>query len=441
MRKALGKGAGLATLVVLTAAHLAQAAGSTERAGVGMGGVQADGGSYQAAVSGTGRYVAFTSDAANLVADDANGQIHDCFVRDRQKATTELISKTIGPRGTRQNCDDVRISRGGQFVAFGSIANNLVTGDANRTYDVFLRDRGHGTTTLVSQGADGLVSQGADGAFGNGPSFLAALSPNARFVAFTSYAANLVATPLAGNQAQLYVRDMKIGRTVLASVSNSGQPADRLVFRAIINLDGRYTAFVTAATNLSSPDRGGDDVFRHDRDTGKTILVSAGLDGAKSNGYSDFPAIADDGQHIAFSSRATNLTAGGTNGKLNAFLWDGVAGTTRRLSVGLGGQEPDGDTKVVGISDHGRYVALISSATNLAPGDTNSAPDVFVLDTVTLAIERVDVSSAGAQADGPVDDYEAAISADGKVVGFISSATNLVPGDTNQSPDVFAHTR
>lgn len=190
---------------------------------------------------------------------------------------------------------------------------------------------------------------------------------------------------------------------------------------------------------------------------GITERVSVATDGTQGNNMSGrrgAPASSSDGRFIAFDSLAWNLVPGDTNGVADAFVHDRQTGTTERVSVATGstqGNAASGSTlsPSVAISTDGRFVAFTSTASNLVPGDTNGTTDVFVRDRQTGTTERVSVSSAGAQANDASTDP--AISGDGTLVAFFSAASNLVPNDTNSCvfpavtfsdghcPDIFVH--
>jgi archaellum component FlaF (FlaF/FlaG flagellin family) len=151
-------------------------------------------------------------------------------------------------------------------------------------------------------------------------------------------------------------------------------------------------------------------------------------------------SISADGRYVAFGSDASNLVPGDTNSKKDVFVRDTLAGTTERVSIAGDGTQGNSVSSRPSISADGRYVAFDSDATNLAPGDdTNGSYDVFVTDRQTDTIERVSVASDGTGADShsmfPV------ISATGRYVAFHSYASNLVPGDTSGTFDVFVHDR
>ena len=212
-----------------------------------------------------------------------------------------------------------------------------------------------------------------------------------------------------------------------------------------ISADGRFVAFVSFATNLVPGDSNGrGDVFVRDRLTQTTERVSVDSAGTEGNSGSDGPSISANGRFVVFWSDATNLVRGDTNGVADVFVRDRLTRTTERVSVDSAGNEGNGASGLhshseYSISADGRFVAFVSSATNLVPGDTNGAADVFVHDRLTRTTERVSVDSAGNEANS--SSFDPVISADGRFVAFSSAATNLVPGDTNEQPDVFVRDR
>jgi hypothetical protein len=159
--------------------------------------------------------------------------------------------------------------------------------------------------------------------------------------------------------------------------------------------------------------------------------------GGQSNNSSFGAAISADGRYVAFASYANNLVPGDTNGTTDVFVHDRVTGATERVSVDPAGNEGDRDAEFPALSGDGRMVSFDSSATTLVANDTNKASDVFVHDRSTGATRRVSVDPAGAQATGPSG--RSWISADGLLVAFLSDATDLVANDTNGSTDVFLH--
>ncbi|MBM4014688.1 MAG: calcium-binding protein [Planctomycetes bacterium] len=224
------------------------------------------------------------------------------------------------------------------------------------------------------------------------------------------------------------------------SVDSAGGEADRASKWSGVSDDGNLVVFDSDATNLVASDTNGvTDIFLRDRLAGTTVRLSVGAGGVEADGESLFPALTPDGRHVAFSSEATNLVAGDTNGVADIFLLDRVAGTLERISVGAAGVEADDDSDRPSISADGRFVSFFSYATNLVPGDGNRVADIFVVDRLAGTIERVSVDSAGNEADD--GSYVNSIAADGVRIAFVSDATNLVAGDTNDARDAFVHDR
>src|SRR5258706_162449 len=177
-----------------------------------------------------------------------------------------------------------------------------------------------------------------------------------------------------------------------------------------------------------------------------TERVSLSSSGAQGNNGADLPSppgavVSADGRYIAFMSPAANLVPGDTNGTWDVFVRDRLSGTTERVSVNSTGAEANGFSGLYGIaiSPDGRYVAFESEASNLVPGDTDHRQGVFGRDRLSGPTERVSVSSNGVQSLGTSS--SSTISADGRYITFTSDATTLVPGDTNGDSDVFFHDR
>jgi len=427
----------LVALTVILAGRSAASSGATTRVSVDSNGNQGDGGSEGPAISADGRYAAFYSSAANLVTGDTNGQ-WDVFVHDRQTGVTQRVSvDSDGNEANGASYHDA-ISADGRNVGFMSGASNLVPGDTNSVADIFVHDRQTGVTQRVSVDSDGSEANGASDA--------PALSADGRFVAFTSDATNLVAGDT-NSVADIFVRDRQTGVTQRVSVDSDGSEANGYsATPPTISADGRFVAFRSQASNLVPDDTNSvADVFVHDRQTGVTQRVSVDSNGNQGNASSGMiytEVISADGRFVAFRSQASNLVAGDTNNASDTFVHDRETAITERVSVNTAGVQANSSSDPAGgaISNDGRYVAFGSYATNLVTGDTNNVLDVFVRDRQVGATTRVSVDSNGNQGDG--GSYNAAaISADGSFVAFKSQATNLVPGDTNSVEDVFVHER
>jgi tricorn protease-like protein len=323
---------------------------------------------------------------------------------------------------------DSSISGTGRYVAFASDASNLVGGDTNDYADVFVRDRKTGSTSRVSLSSAG-VQPNADSEW---PS----ISADGRFVAFESFASNVVAND-DNDYTDVFVRDRETGKTRRVSVTSGGTEGNGQSIWASISADGRFVAFMSQASNLAGGDTNGTwDVFVHDRETAKTRRVSLSTAGDAGNADSDNPSISADGRFVAFRSAASNLVGGDTNATDDVLVRDRQTGTTTRVSVNSDSLQGNGSSSQAWISGSGRFVVYLSFASNLAYGDTNGSGDIFLHDRQTGTTRRISINAGGtiqsnANSDRPI------ISADGRFVSFETDASTLVEGDTNGFLDIF----
>jgi archaellum component FlaF (FlaF/FlaG flagellin family) len=435
----------LVVAVIMTTVGLlpATAGGfTTKRVSVSSGGVEANDSMYNADISADGRFVVFSTNATNLVANDLNANT-DVFVHDRETGRTRLVS--VSPHEHQGNGISgeyaVAISGNGRFVAFESSATNLVPGDTNAHEDIFVRDLHNGTTERVSIRSNG--GQADEASYER-----VDLSRDGRLVAFNSLATNLV--PGDTNAvSDVFVHDRASGRTQRVSVRSNGNEGDDESGRSAvaISADGHVVAFDSTATNLVPQDTNGyQDIFVHDRSTGRTHRVSVRSNGLQGNGdtYAHV-AISATGRFVAFPSDATNLVQGDTNAVRDVFLHDMGTGRTRRVSVAASGEQGDGASgfggtgqpPAVSLSGGGRYVLFASVATNLVGSDTNAVADIFVHDLERGSTRRVSRRSNGNQSNGASEVHGASLTATGRFAAYTSDATNLVSGDTNGYTDVF----
>ena len=399
------------------------------RLSVSSSGSEANDQSTDPSVSSTGRWVAFDSRATNLVPNDTNGRV-DVFVRDRSNGLTERVSLSSGNAsfpGLQGNSSSFQpdISADGQHVAFLSWATNLAGAGGAQT-QVYLRNRLDQSTQRVSV-SSAEVS-------GDNNSFHPSVSANGRYVAFESYATNLVSGDTNGTD-DVFARDTVAGKTVRVSVKSDGTQADLAAEEPSISDDGRFVAFETLSALVASDTNGAVDVYVWDRVTGSTSPVSVTSAGAFVPGQSRSAAISGDGTKVAFWSDASSLVSGDTNAREDVFVRDLSAGTTVRVSLGAGGVQANGGSRAPSMSTDGAKVTFYSHATNLVADDTNGVSDVFVVTPATGAIRRASVTSD--QSNSYSLDSE--ISGNGLVVVFYSNASNLVAGDTNGVSEVFAH--
>jgi hypothetical protein len=348
---------------------------TTRRVSVSSAGTQGNAESFNAAISANGRFVVFVSAASNLVAGDTNG-VTDVFVYNRRARRTTRVS--VGAAGAEANANSSALgtpalSANGRFVAFRSDASNLVAADGNGATDIFIRDRRTRRTTRVSVSSTG--EQGSAG------SWTAALSADGRFVAFDSTARNLVAGDT-NARLDVFVRDRRTRTTRRVSVSSGGAQGNNDSSFPVISANGRFVAFESLASTLApgGPD-GSVDVFVHDRRTRKTTRVSVSSAGAQGNDDSFRAAISADGRFVAFVSAASNLVARDRNGTWDVFVHDRRTRRTTRVSVsstGAQGNKMSSSFSAAALAGNGRSVAFESEASNLVARDRNGSSDVFV---------------------------------------------------------------
>ncbi|WP_052120677.1 beta strand repeat-containing protein [Inquilinus limosus] len=393
-------------------------ASSLTRISVDNGGTSANNIATNATMSADGRYVVFQSTATNLVGGDVNG-FFDVFLRDTVTGTTTLISTATG--GTQGNnvSSLPLITDDGRYVVFTSIATNLVGGDTNAVLDVFMRDTSTGVTTRVSTASDGSQA--------NGASQNIDITGDGRFVSFQSTATNLVGGDSNG-LSDVFVKNLQTGVTARVSVANDGSQGNGTSLVGRLSDDGNRVSFVSTSSNLTANDSNGatTDVFVRDIGTGTTTLVSAALGGGSGNAQSSGATISGNGRYVVFQSDATNLVASDTNGTTDIFLRDLQTNTTTVVSTATDGtQGNDLSTQAV-VSADGRYVVFLSNASNLVQGDTNGVRDIFLKDMLTGNVTRLSVAFDGSQ----LNDLSNTpwISADGHYVTFQSQATNTGVG-------------
>ncbi len=293
-----------------------------------------------------------------------------------------------------------------------------------------------------------IISVSSSGTQGNSDSYEAAISADGRFVAFYSYADNIVPGDTNG-MCDAFVRELATGITELISVSSTGEQGNMDSYAQSISTDGRYVTFTSRALNLV-PDHMvfTDDVFVRDRVAGTTECVSVTSSGEYVGDHSYGGMISADGRYVMFDSIATSLVPDDTNRARDVFVHDRQTGVTKRISVSDTGEQGNSNSYGTGISADGladppiMHVAFWSMASNLVPGDTNECSDVFVCDYVgnVSSMRRVSVSSAGVQGDKG-SESGGWISADGNCVAFNSWATNLVPGSVNGKVQSFVNDR
>lgn len=423
-------------LSMLFVAGSSWSASRTELVSVNSEGGIGNSNSYDPAISRDGRYIVFASSSSNLVLNDTNGQ-QDIFLRDRTAGTTIRVSVSSSNQEANGDSYNPAVSDNGRYVVFSSDADNLIAGDTNGRMDVFVRDTQNGNTIRVSIKTGGGEGNKRSGAYG------AALSADGRYIAFDSEAENLVNGDTNGYR-DIFLHDRSTGTTTrinLRFISNEQAGSGDSIAPAI-SADGRYVAFQSYADDLvPCDDNHQADILIRDRITGTTSRASVGTYACESNGNSYHPSISDDGRYVVFDSDADNLLKWtgkeDTNGKRDVFIHDTQTVTTERVSISSSGAEGNDRSGGygAGLSSDGRYVTFNSSATNLVADDYNKTYDIFVRDRTA---GKTTLESRGHYWEqGTMASERASMSSDGRYVAFSSDSDNLVAGDTNGQRDIF----
>lgn len=383
-------------------------------------------------ISQDGRITVFATNYDSLVSGDTNGY-PDIFAYDRVTKQTELISR--GPDGKPGNNLSHRpsVSPDGRYVAFTSLAKNLLA-DPSVTAcggipctNIFVYDRVTKKQTLANLNT---LSQrmGVEErmSFEFGP----ILSRDGKSIVFTTdYPIEPGDT---NNNQDVAVRDLSTGITRIASTNSNGQVVTSGNNEATISYDGRYVAFAAFSPLVPEDTNETFDVYRRDLQTGNIILVSKTASGGIANRASNQAVISGDGQFVAYISRATNIVPGDTNENNDVFVYNVKTGVTQRINVTSRGNQALGETYYPDISYDGRFVSYGSLASNLVPADSNDAIDVFLYDRSVNLTRRINRGpSDGVQANDW--SFYPSISGDGKTVAFTSYATNLT-GESNVPP-------
>lgn len=430
------------------------------------------------------RYVAFASAASDLVPGDTNG-LSDVFVRDRRTGTTRIASVPSAGTGLSQGVAPPTavglctgsgrpaISANGRYVAFSSCDFNLtgLGNDLNLAEDVFVHDMQTGSTTMVSVTSDGHQSNLA--AASSTPS----ISADGRFVVFESRANNFACTaptPAVGCDDptaqfapfdQVYLHDMKTGRTTIVSVADSGAAGDGASIDPVISADGRDVVFVSDADNLVGNDHNfaptdftatpsAPDVYVRDLRAKTTTLVSVALTGQAGSGAVpvsgeggsrtvEAVGISGDDRYVVFGSSAVDLVPNAPAGGI--FVRDLVAKRTQRVSVSSAGQSRDGvlangacgNSDDVSISYDGRFAAFPCDPDPSDPACADTQYNQMVYDRLVGSLDPVAFPNRAPNCSDVANDNRPQLSSHGDFVAFASAKTKLVGGDTNKAYDVF----
>jgi Tol biopolymer transport system component len=409
----------LAAILVLPAAmpQRAQAAvGNIMLVSANASGTEANNQNTMPSISADGRYVAFRSNATNLVAPaTSNFQI---FRKDLQTGEVKLVSCKADSTQGNNASSYPSMSADGRYVAFASYATNLLS-VATSSQQVFRKDLQTGEVKLVSCTAAGTQGSAESGA----PS----MSPDGEYVAFASKAPNLV-LPWNGFT-NVYRKNVQTGELALCSTDSSGVAGNGGSYSPCMTADSAYVFFESDAKNLVSPPTTTRHIYRKYVVTGETILVSCTSSGAPGNNSSFNPTASPDGRYVVFDSIATDLVSPASSLR-QAFRKDLRTGEVRLVSCSTAGGQGDANSYVPVISENGRVVSFASDATNLVSPATGNR-QVFRKDMENGAVVVCSADAAGNPGNG-LSNWSS-ITPDGRYVAFDTTATNLVSPPTSHA--------
>ena len=358
------------------------------------------------------------------------GSAPDAFAR--PQTTTPLV---LGPNGTALDFGTLAssspsFSADGRLVVFASYSNHVVPGLTNLFTgpQIFLLDTVTGVTRLVSATATGVpCNSGCDDA---------TISADGSTIAFASDATDLASQPTTSWR-NIHVYDVATGTLSLASVAANGNLPDNDSHHPVLSGNGRQVVFTSRAGNLVLGDNNGiEDVFLRDLVLGSTEWISAPRFGG-STGQSFGGSISADGRFVAFLSDASTLVPNDPPFTSDIFLLDRAIGTLRVASTTPSGTRSTGFPQLPRLSLDGQWLVFQSDATDLVPGDTNGAVDVFAHSITGQVTFRISQTPQGAAPAG-ASDYGFP-SADGRFIAYRSAASDIVAGDVNAKADVFLY--
>lgn len=375
--------------------------------------------SVDGAISGNGRFIAFTTEAS-LVPEDTNA-FADVYLRDRETGELTLVSRSAGSLPANGPSRHPRIGFEGDFVVFASEASNLVKDDLAGKTDIFLYDRDDDALVRISRGFDGTEADGGSSSPG--------ISGLGRIIVFESRATNLVDGDTNGVQ-DVFIYDV-IGRAIRrVSVTSAGEELSTDSYSPTVSERGLNVAFATLAPEINPRgERFLFDVFVHDLATGGTSPIARPPGTDLEQDSFRRPHLSGDGEWIVF------LRVGGSgSGSADLFLQELETGQSVLVTKPIGERQP-GLPGIGGVTYAGGYVFFDSIAGNLVPGDLNGEKDVFRYSR--NADETIRVSGPGPNAGGNGESVALPPSDFGELAFFASRADNLVPGDTNGARDLF----
>ncbi|MEV7598157.1 hypothetical protein AB0O91_12345 [Kitasatospora sp. NPDC089797] len=425
--------------------------GDTARVSEGPKGEQLNGYSTALGLSDDGRYALFSSTATDLLPRGGTPNNTEVYLRDLRNGHVERISTAADGAQLNAMTFQASISGDGRYVAFSTGATNVLPGGSGHRSDVYVRDRWTGRTELVTAG--GLPSTDDQSRYDAGSP---AISRDGRYVTYVSNRGDLAPGAAVPGQNNVYVTDLRTRTSRLVTVGVGGAAADANSFNPTISADGSTVGFGSRAGNLlpdaptgptpsTAPGAAGSPAlargphyypyFAWKADTGR--ITAAGLDRAGQRGDVAYDArVSRDGRFAVYSLATYGQGGPGHGGtRLNVFVHELATGRVTQVDTGLPGTTSDGTSSGGDLTADDRWVYFDSSDDNLVPGDTNQAVDVFRRDLWTGRTERVSLTRDGGQSDTASASPRA--DATGDTVIFDAVDGNLVPGDTNQLQDVF----
>jgi Tol biopolymer transport system component len=394
----------------------------TRWASPGIGGGQSNGVCDLPSISGDGRLVAFQSTSSDLVAIDTNA-FSDVFVFDSASGTIELASISAGGGASNGGAWAPHLSSDGRFVCFEGNAHDFVVPNTNGVRNIFVRDRAAGSTELVSVSSLGVAA--------NNTCEMSDISADGRFVAFGSYASNLVPNHTNGLVRDVYVRDRLLQTTVRISVGPGGVQANFGCFDPSISADGGRVAFMSSATSLAGTSAFRNHVYFYDASIGYAQLLSHSSAGIEGDHHSMKPVISEDGQYVVYITSATNILPPPATGNAELCLTELSSGAVERVNVATSGVVGTQAVTYASLSADARYVAFRQTTQTYVPEQSGGA---WVRDRATghtfAVCSRDDGSPPTATTSLSVE-----ISGDGTTVALVAQA--LVAADTGTGNDVY----
>jgi Tol biopolymer transport system component len=394
-----------------------------------------NGASGQPSISADGHYVAFASAASNLTIPGVGSNAAQIYSLDTIAQAAHLVSSA--PDGTPANDSSSQpsLSADGQTVAFTSKATNLTAGVAKATTNIYAKS-GDGPLILVSSGVGGAATDGS--------SYQPAVSGNGRFVVFTSNADNLIAGDDNGKP-DIFERDLSTGAIRRVSVGAGGAQADGPSSNPAVSGDGRFVTFASTASNLVGHQaKPAEEVYVYDTAVHRTALVSVGRGGKRQNAavaapFTQISSISSDGRYVAFDSDATNLTTRPTNAHTNVYVRDRNTHRTTMVSLSNSGDAGTDDSFAPSISPDGHFVIFDSLADDLAPGAA-PGPNVYLRDLGRSTTTTVDVSTDSRPRSPEIRTgllQQPVVARYGTIAVFESGADNLVGTASNGVENLF----